>query len=292
MNVNLSGLVMRKLFSLLTIVAVVLSLGFTQMAEARKFGGSKSFGRTYKTAPAQPTQSMNTNNQTLNKQGQPLSNGRGLMGGLLGGLLAGGLFAWLLGSGAFEGFQIFDILLLAGVAFLLFKLFAVKKAQRQTSSQPVFGGASFRTSDMPNAQPTESSGFSSANNEIPFNLPAGFDVGAFTKGACDHYRALQDAWNQNNFETIQEYVSPELYNELKTERANYSGDQHTEVMYVSAELVRAENNSNKAQLSVLFKGRYRDNVERIEENIDEIWHLERELTQDNAPWIIVGIENR
>ncbi len=282
---------MRKLFSFLTIVAVVLSLGFTQMAEARKFGGSKSFGRTYKTAPAQPTQSLNTTNPTLNKQGQPLNSGRGLMGGLLGGLIAGGLFAWLLGSGAFEGIQIFDILMLAGVAFLLFKLLAAKKTQTQQSAQPAFGGAAFRTADVQKEQPATSS-TATPNDDIPFNLPAGFDIKEFTKGACDHYRALQDAWNQNNFETIQEYVSPELYNDLKAERENYPGDQHTEVMYVSAEIVRAENRPSKAQLSVLFKGRYRDNVERIEENIDEVWHLERDLTQNDAPWIIVGIENR
>lgn len=107
---------MRKFFSILTIFSLVFSISlFSEHAEARKFGGSKSFGRSYKTAPAQPTQSINTSNPTVSKQTQP--NKSGLMGGLLGGLLAGGIFAWLLGSGAFSGLQIFDILIMAGIAF-------------------------------------------------------------------------------------------------------------------------------------------------------------------------------
>ena len=99
---------MRKLFSFLTIFSLIFSISlFSENAEARKFGGSKSFGRSYKTAPAQPTQTTNTANPSVNKQTQP--NKSGLMGGLLGGLLAGGLFAWLMGSGAFDGLQIFDM---------------------------------------------------------------------------------------------------------------------------------------------------------------------------------------
>jgi predicted lipid-binding transport protein (Tim44 family) len=68
------------------------------------------------------------------------------------------------------------------------------------------------------------------------------------------------------------------------------GEQHTDVMFVDAELVRAEHNPNLAQISVQFKGRYRDTVEGIEEDIAEIWHLERDLRTTNAPWLIVGIE--
>ena len=29
---------------------------------------------------------------------------------------------------------------------------------------------------------------------------------------------------------------------------------------------------------------------KIQENIESIWHLERDLTTDNAPWLIVGIQ--
>lgn len=286
---------MRKFLSILTIFSLIFSISlFSEQAEARKFGGSKSFGRSYKTAPAQPTQPMNTANPVLNKQTQP--NKSGLMGGLLGGLLAGGLFAWLMGSGAFDGLQIFDVLMLAGVAFLIFRFVKSKKAATSTEPQPVYATpyqVKHNTeTEFQKAEYTNNSAFASTSHSVPFDLPAGFNVAEFIKGAGEHYRALQLAWNVNDFSKIQEYVTPELYNELKQERANYAGDQHTEVLYLNAELVRAERKVDNAQISVLFKGRYRDAVEGIEEDIHEIWHLERSLSVNNAPWLIVGIENK
>ncbi len=85
-------------------------------------------------------------------------------------------------------------------------------------------------------------------------------------------------------------MSTSLLDDLKTERAKLDGEQHTDVMYVDAEIVRADYNANKAELSLQFSGRYRDAVEGIEEDITDIWHLERDLTVPNAPWLIVGIQ--
>jgi predicted lipid-binding transport protein (Tim44 family) len=31
-------------------------------------------------------------------------------------------------------------------------------------------------------------------------------------------------------------------------------------------------------------------VEGLEEDITDVWHLERDLTQPNAPWLIIGIQ--
>ena len=45
-----------------------------------------------------------------------------------------------------------------------------------------------------------------------------------------------------------------------------------------------------APISIRFQGRYRDTVENVEEQIDEVWHLERNLTQPDSPWHIVGIQ--
>ncbi len=89
---------------------------------------------------------------------------------------------------------------------------------------------------------------------------------------------------------MREYVSPELFEQLKAERAELTGDQHTEVMYVDTQLVRADYGSDWAQVSVRFSGRYMDRQEQVEEDIKEVWHLERDLAKNNAPWHIVGIE--
>ncbi|ENB2085431.1 Tim44 domain-containing protein [Vibrio alginolyticus] len=289
---------MKRLFSIVALL--MFTVAVTPIAEAKKFGGSKSFGKSYKTAPAPKQQQQNTN--TVGKdQTTKSSSKKGLMGGLLGGLLAGGLLAAFFG-GAFEGIQFMDILIIGLIAFVIFKLMrgmlgAKQGCMNQHRQQPAFGGnaSKFEQPNMQNfeQQPnTNNGGFGGfgAQTDVPHNYPPGFDQAAFINGSREHYRILQGAWNHNQLETIEEYVSPSLFEDLKAERAKLDGEQHTDVMYVDAEIVRADYDANKAQLSLQFSGRYRDTVEGVEEEIEDIWHLERDLTAPNAPWLIVGIQ--
>ncbi|EGQ8039729.1 TIM44-like domain-containing protein [Vibrio alginolyticus] len=289
---------MKRLFSIVALL--MFTVAVTPIAEAKKFGGSKSFGKSYKTAPAPKQQQQNTN--TVGKdQTTKSSSKKGLMGGLLGGLLAGGLLAAFFG-GAFEGIQFMDILIIGLIAFVIFKLMrgmlgAKQGSMNQHRQQPAFGGnaSKFEQPNMQNFEQqsnTNNGGFGGfgAQTDVPHNYPPGFDQAAFINGSREHYRILQGAWNHNQLETIEEYVSPSLFEDLKAERAKLDGEQHTDVMYVDAEIVRADYDANKAQLSLQFSGRYRDTVEDVEEEIEDIWHLERDLTAPNAPWLIVGIQ--
>ncbi|MCG6220410.1 Tim44 domain-containing protein [Vibrio diabolicus] len=289
---------MKRLFSIVALL--MFTVAVTPIAEAKKFGGSKSFGKSYKTAPAPKQQQQNTN--TVGKdQTAKSSSKKGLMGGLLGGLLAGGLLAAFFG-GAFEGIQFMDILIIGLIAFVIFKLMrgmlgAKQGSMNQHRQQPAFGGnaSKFEQPNMQNfeQQPNTNNGSFGgfgAQTDVPHNYPPGFDQAAFINGSREHYRILQGAWNHNQLETIEEYVSPSLFEDLKAERAKLDGEQHTDVMYVDAEIVRADYDANKAQLSLQFSGRYRDTVEGVEEEIEDIWHLERDLTVPNAPWLIVGIQ--
>ena len=283
----------------LTLFAVILAFGLgAPVAEAKKFGSSKSFGKSFKTAPAQPAaKPVDNKNPTLGAA-PTAPKKSGLMGGLLGGLLAGGLFAWLLGSGAFEGLQAMDFILIAALAFgVMFLLRTLRKGGApQASAQQQAAYAGYQPAaqqSVPHAfqadtAAPQSSGFT--DSDVPFRLPPGFDMNAFLAGARDHYRTLQEAWNKGDLSKIQEYVSPELFAQLKAERSELAGEQHTEVMYVDTQLVRADHGSDWAQVSVLFTGRYMDRTEQVEEDIREVWHLERDLTKAGAPWHIVGIE--
>ncbi|MGO1247044.1 MAG: Tim44 domain-containing protein [Oceanisphaera sp.] len=284
---------MRKLLTLFTLIFAVGITATAFDAEARKMGGGRSFGKSFKTAPAQPAKQQAAGKNTAGQTQTPKKSG-GMMGGLLGGLLAGGLFAALLGSGAFSGLQMMDFLLIAGLAFVAFKIFgALRKGKAPASRAAYSGPQQFEAPQQPvtpmSAAPAGASG-GFAPSDVPFNLPPGFDMQAFLQGSREHYRTLQEAWNTNDLEKIREYVSPALFNDLSQERATLTGDQHTEVMFVDAELVRADHTSYHAQVSLKFSGRYRDSQEAIEQDINEVWHLERDLTQENAPWLIVGLD--
>lgn len=281
---------------LLTLFAVLMLAIFSiSDAEAKKFGGGKSFGKSYQTAPSQPAANAASNaaNPAAAATGAAAAGAKkGMLGGILGGLLMGGLIASLFG-GAFEGLQLMDILIMAGLGFVLFKLFKRKTAQAQPRMAYAGAAGPVTPESQPDFQTRQSAqpqGGGFGASQVPFNLPAGFDANRFLQGAREHYRALQDAWNKNDLSKIQEYVSPELYDALSAERAGLSTEQHTEVLFVDAELVRAEQLSGRAELSVKFSGQFRDTVEGVEEAITDIWHLERDLTTPNAPWLIVGIE--
>ncbi len=327
---------------ILPVLAVMLAFTFAFApvdANAKKFGGSKSFGKSFNTAPSQPSafkSPSSSANKSTNQSGANSAKKKGLLGGLagglLGGLLVGGLLSSLMGGGAFEGIQFMDILLMAGLAFIAFKIFkSMSRAKASAinggpsaktwqatgplSSTPgagipasdwknegtsfrkestplkdaEFGSSAFRGQTNDNATPAAANtGFGPSTTDVPLNLPDGFDLTGFLTRSRDHYRSIQDAWNSGDMEKIREYVSPELFTHLQQERTALTGDQHTEVMYVDAEVVRADNMYGKTELSLKFSGRYRDNVERVEENITDIWHLEQANTQ--APWLIIGIE--
>ncbi len=308
---------MKRYISIFSILFVMVFS--SSDAFAKKFGGGKSFGKSYKTAPAsKPAQSDNSRKQNDPAQAPGKSSmAKGLMAGMLGGLLAGGLLASLFGGG-FEGFQIMDFLIIALIAFILFKIFKAVMASKNTKgmasgkNQVYAGGtpesgatqkesfdekeqATQKTNPFSKAQaPLAGSGFGKSEpltDEVPMHFPAGFDGVSFIHGALNHYRILQDAWNKNQLEIIQEYVTPELYNDLASERRTLSTEQCTQVLFVDAQIVRADCDANSAQLSLQFMGRYSDDLESEEKEITDIWHLERNLRQADAPWLIVGIQD-
>ncbi len=175
---------MKRLFSLVALLMV--SVAITPIAEAKKFGGGKSFGKSYKTAPAPKQQQQNTNtvgkDQTTKTQS---SSKKGLMGGLLGGLLAGGLLAAFFG-GAFEGIQFMDILIIGLIAFVIFKLMrgmlgAKQGSMNQQRQQPAFGGSApkFEQPNVHNFEQPQQTGFSRwfwlwFANRCAAQLPTGF----------------------------------------------------------------------------------------------------------------------
>ena len=287
---------MRKFWVILTmLLAFTLT---TTHVEAKKFGGGKSFGKMFQTKPAPSKKAVPGNTGSAAQQG--VARG-GMMKGLLGGVLAGGLIAAMMG-GAFEGVQLMDMILLGVVAFVLIRLFKGMMQAKASAMQPqpAYSNNQFKQAPQENNESflgndatftEEKPGGFSHDEDVPYNLPADFDINNFLSGSRDHFRTIQLAWNENDIEKIKEYVSDELFVHLKEERASLSGDQHTEVMYVDAEIVRADQSFGIAELSIKFSGRYRDTIENVEEDITDIWHLQRETTVDNAPWLIMGIED-
>jgi predicted lipid-binding transport protein (Tim44 family) len=288
--------------TLWTLVAILLTFTLTlNEAHAKRMGGGKSFGRSYQTAPAPSRNNADAPAQRQQQAAAPgkAANKGGMMGGLLGGLLVGGLFAALFAGGAFEGLQMMDMLIIAALAFIIFKVIQSLRqgsaAARAPAPQPAYAGASPNDSPVPvfgaRREAPVAAPVSGSSPTIPFNLPLGFNTPAFIDGAKEHYRILQAAWNQNDLPKIREYMSPELFAELSAERASLISNPQTEVMTVDAGLVRADQQFGKAEVSIRFTGRCRDAGEGVEEAFEDVWHLERDYTKDDAPWFITGMQS-
>ncbi|MFT4906502.1 MAG: putative lipid-binding transport protein (Tim44 family) [Oleispira sp.] len=293
---------MKSKLSLLTTLFTAFFLMFAVVSEAdaKRFGGG-GFGKSFKTSPfaskkATPAKKDQQQTQAGQKKG-------GMMGGLMGGLLAGGLFAALLGSGAFEDIQVMDMIIMALLAFVAFKLFKGFMSSRQ-QAQPRMAANGHSPQrhnfEMPRDANTDQDGTSQTaatgqttdfnQDEIPFNLPAGFDQQAFIEGSLSHYRTVQESWNKGELEVIEEYVSPELFAALSQQRSKLMVPPKTEIIDLNAEIVRADQAGDSAEISILFRGVCKDELEKSQDGIFDIWHLQRDLSTENADWVIVGIE--
>ncbi|UTV98484.1 Tim44 domain-containing protein [Marinomonas rhizomae] len=276
------------------LMAFVLAIGaggYSADVQAKKFGGGKSFGKSFSISKSKSTtaNSSSTTNAAAGAKKPGFLGGMG--GGLLGGLLAGGIFAALLGSGAFDGISFGDILLFAVIGFLIYKFFI---APKRRAAQAQASGANGMFREMPNStrdnfQPSPMSGMSGFGAHPEIKLPPGFNEQAFVAEAKNHYITLQKAWDDNNFDEILDYVSPELYNLLVTERATHGDNKpRTEVISLMAELVRGEYVGSIASISLQFSGWIKEGDQTSETN--EIWHLEKNMSDANGNWTIVGIQ--
>mgnify|MGYP003630072902 FL=1 len=275
----------------------MIGLTFTpEVAEAKRFGGGSSFGKMFSTpkkvAPApkaapQPTAAKTT------AAGAATRGGLGT--GMLGGLLAGGMLGALFFGGAFEGLQMMDVLIMALIAFIAFKLFTRGKtaarpqyaghpsSQAEPTSEPLM-----RQPQTFNSSATTSWGLAS---EESLELPGWFNKDAFLEGARGHFGQLQLAWNQNDLEEIRSYCSAELFAALEEERKRLGeGALDNDLVSVIPELVGFAENQGEAQLSVHFNGWMREGRGEETTEFNEIWHLTKTLEQADADWFIVGIE--
>lgn len=281
-----------KQFILASIIAFLGSVMVANsIAEAKRLGGGKSFGRS---APSSVQQRQASGTNAAGQTAQRSGASRWL--GPLAGLAAGGLIAAMLFGDGFEGFQILDFLLIAGLVFGGIMIF---KAMRRSSSgamhrQPV-------TASGPSATPPPSNtgfgGSSSAQSGQTSRLlegrqrPSWFNEDGFLQAAKTHFIRLQAAWDKGDMKDIREYTTPELYAQLMLDRQNEGlGEQHTEVVTLNAELLGLSEEADQYVASVRYSGMIREEEGVEAQPFSEIWHVQRSRDDNNADWYIAGIE--
>lgn len=279
---------------LITLMVTLLSFGLSvQYADAARFGGGKTSGsmsRSYtpsKSPSSSPQQAPNRGTSTASQGG-----GMSRFLGPLAGLAAGSLLGAMLFGGGFHGFGGMDMILLAVVAFIAYRfLMRRRTANAHAGASPHQDAYNAPRDQQPMArtehtQDTASTG-TSGGQYASFGTPAWFDRERFLNDARGHFETLQKAWDANDLSQMQDYVTPQFYNELKEERRRQPNDNKTEVVRLFVELGGVQEFEREAEASVLFHGVLREQGQEVEFN--ETWHLTRNM-RDGAPWYLQGIE--
>jgi predicted lipid-binding transport protein (Tim44 family) len=302
---------MNKLFRFTLSSALITALLFTGMNEAfaKRMGGGKSFGgkpsysepsrrstdgdvssQTQRPAYQQPASAASQRNQAAR---EALARRGGLMG-MLGGLALGGLLGAMLFGGAFEHLNFLDILLFAGLGYLLYRLLAARRSQPQPA-----GDAGY----YPHSEPATGTRPSSGRPDFDTDLlsrrggaqpgrtqPADFDAAGFLNGAKAAYRQLQEAWDERDLGTLRSLTTDKVFGELQ-DQLRASAERHrTELLRVDAEILEVGDRGDEREVAVLFDVTLREAPAEEAAVVHEVWHFVRSRSSRQPTWFLDGIQ--
>lgn len=217
-----------------TVLAAVLFLSITVLevtAEARA-GGSRSSGsrgsRSYSKPASTYSQPSQTRPQTAtapNAAPQQAGGGflRSMAGGLAGGMLGSMLFSSFAGAGGGMGGStggggvgLFEIILLAGGGYLLFRF--IKRKRAESELLPAGQGASQRGSVIPifsspqNHEPVVESGVDGVAIGLAHirQMDHSFDLNRFKEVAMDIFFKIQGAWMNRDLSSVKGILTDEM----------------------------------------------------------------------------------
>ncbi len=280
---------MKRFLTLLTVALTCLSL-FAATAEAKRFGGGGSFGKQRTMAPQEAPKAPTAAPAAApgaTPAAAPAAGGNKWLGPLAGLAIGAGLGALLAGSGL-GGSMGTILLVMLAVGLVMFVLSRFRKPQ-QPAMQYAGAGAPYH--EPPAAQPHLGSGVANSAAPAPSaNIPADFPVENFLRSAKTSFIRLQAANDRKDLNDVREYTTPEMFAEISMQmRERDNTPQKTDVVAINAELLEVGQEGDLALASVRFTGQLSEN-NGAPENVDEIWHVQKNLKDDKSVWLLAGIQ--
>jgi predicted lipid-binding transport protein (Tim44 family) len=195
--------------------------------------------------------------------------GMGGMGGAMGGILMA--------------------LLAAGAVMFAISMFRKKQQPAMPSMQYAGAGAPYSE-----PQPVQYAGtttpLAAVSSSTTGHIPADFPVESFLRSAKTSFIRLQAANDRKDLNDIREYTTPEMFAEISMQMHERDNTQQTtNVVAINGELLEVAYEGDWAIASVRFIGQLTENNGPVD-NVDEIWHVQKNLKDDKAVWLLSGIQ--
>jgi len=271
-------LYMKKILTLALVILVGAS-ALTTDAYAKRFGGGKSFGkqREQVTQPAAPRPASQSPAATP-------TGGRSWLGPVAG-LMAGGLLASMLMGHGFDGFKMFDFLLITALAFGAYLLFRKFRSAQPQAQQPLqYAGMNQPAAYMPPAS-------GAAPVATPSTRPEWFEDEPFLRAAKSNFIRLQEAYDRADLNDIREFTTPEVFAEIRLQiEEREDRVNKTDVVQLNATMADVVTEAGLVIASVRFTGLLREEDGAQAQPFDEVWHIQKSATDRNASWFVSGIQ--
>ena len=299
-------------FTLAAILAAVFfALTLVAHDADARVGGGKSFGRQSSTvtqrqatSPSKPAAAPEASKATppvTAPAPQPAGNRwLGPLAGVAAGLGIAALLSHFGLGGAFAdglgSILVIGLLLFAGV-------FIWRMLRRSTASSPAPVGPmepAYATS-TPQAvnssqgvsvlgTPLPGSAQASAPTDMPWGVPADFDVAGFLRIAKVQFLRMQAASDEKNLADIREFTTPEVFAEIKMQLDEQKGAVNkTDVVNLDAALLGIETGSTEYLASVRFSGSMRENNQAEATSFEDVWNLSKPV-EGRSGWLLAGIQ--
>jgi len=276
---------------LISLFALFISFGLVAHdAEAKRFGGSKSFGMQ-RSAPAKQNAAPAPQRQQTGAApaAAPRKNSwMGPIAGLAAGLGLAALFSHL-GLGE-EMANFLMLALLAMAAFMLIRYFM----RRNAPASPAMQYAGMPRNEINPGAPAafDATPAALSGDSATHAFPPGFDADAFAREAKLNFIRLQAAFDAGNLDDLRAFTTPEVFAEVRMQLAE-RGDaaQTTDVMTLNAEVLEAIEEDSRPIVSVRFTGLVREAADQSPVPLDEIWHLSKPASGQGG-WVIAGIQQQ
>lgn len=300
----------KRIFVIAIVAATSFAAMHSDLADAARMGGGRSFGMqrsilppAARTAPSTGTFSGPAANPVM--PATPAARTPGVAGaaaaatpsrasrwlGPLAGLAAGfGLAALFSHLGMSEGLgSLLLIGLLAAGAVALFRAFAARRNAAQPYGYAGATPAPVRATPLPLAREAIEPEWGPAPAVDAGRYPPGFDPVPFLAQAKQQFVRLQAAYDRGDRALLGEVTTPEMQAELTHELEARRGHVPTEVVNLDAEIVEVVEEANRYVASIRFHGSLREDGNATPQPFEELWHLVKPV-DGRSGWLLAGIQ--